>query len=193
MSELTAAQKKAFMDIPLMKELKKNYMAEQKMAGSGKRKMKGGSWWDDVGNWFKQAAVDVDAWLKKTKALSTIGKVVGAIGMIPGLNEFAPVGAAVAKAGEAMGYGKKMKGGRVSMRKTMTANDLGQHVNPVAGTRGLVSQGMGSYVQNHQSPAMKMLGGTFPSHLQPFLTTRTMGRGVAQAVGSIGDRTRIKF
>lgn len=192
MSDLTAAQKKAFMDIPLMKEIKKNYMEAQRMSGKGK-KMKGGSWWDDVGNWFKQAAVDVDAWLKKTKALSTLGKVVGAIGMVPGLTEFAPVGAAVAKAGEALGYGKKMKGGRVSMRKTMTANDLGQHVNPVAGTRGLVSQGMGTYAQNYQSPSMKMLGGTFPSHLQPFLTTRTMGKGIAQAVGSIGDRTRIKF
>ena len=195
MSELTAAQKKAFMDLPLMKEIKKNYMAEQKMSGSGKgRKMKGGSWWNDVGNWFKQAAVDIDSWLKKTKALSTIGKVVGAIGMIPGLNEFAPVGSAVAKAGEALGYGKKMKGGRVTRKKTMTANDLGQHVNPVAGTRGLVSQGMGSYAQNYQSPAMKMLGGTFPSHLQPFLTTRGLrGGSVAQAVGSIGDSTRIKF
>lgn len=193
MSDLTAAQKKAFMDLPLMKEIKKNYMAEKKMSGSGKRKMKGGSWWDDVGNWFKQAAVDVDAWLKKTKALSTVGKVVGAIGMIPGLNEFAPVGAAVAKAGEALGYGKKMKGGRV-MKKTITANDFAQHVNPVAGQRGLVSQGMGTYVQNYQSPSMKMLGGTFPSHMQPFLTTRRLkGSGVAQAVGSIGDSTRIKF
>ncbi len=187
MSELSAAQKKAFMAIPLMKELKKNYM-ESKMVGSGR--MKGKGWWDDVGNWFKQAAVDADAWLKKTKALSTVGKVVGAIGMIPGLNEFAPVGAAVAKAGEALGYGKKMKGGR---KKGMTANDLAQHVNPVSGPRGLKSMGMGTMAQNYQSPQLKMLGGTFPSHLQPFLTTRTMGRGVAQAVGSIGDATKLKF
>lgn len=187
MSDLTAAQKKAFMDIPLMKDIKQNYLEAQR--GSGKKgRMRGGSWWDDVGNWFKQAAVDVDAWLKKTKALSTLGKVVGAIGMIPGLNEFAPVGAAVAKAGEALGYGKKKKG---MGKKTLTANDLGQHVNPVAGTRGLVSQGMGTYSQNYQSPSMRMLGGTFPNHLQPFLTSRKIGGGVAQAVGSIGNPTRI--
>lgn len=223
MSELTAAQKKAFMEIPLMKEIKKNYMESQKMAGSGKRKMKGGSWWSDVGNWFKQAAVDVDAWLKRTKALSTIGKVVGAIGMIPPLAEFAPVGAAMTAAGTALGYGKKMKAGR-KLKKTMTANDLGQHVNPVAGQHSLVSQGMGirikpsdilsmynpmvgsayktmgygTMAQNYQSPSMKMLGGaTYPSHLQPFLTTAARGgvRGgsAALAVGSIGDATRIKF
>ena len=191
MSELSAAQKKAFMEIPLMKELKKNYIETQR--GSGR--MKGKGWWDDVTSWFKQAAVDVDAWLKKTKALSTIGKVVGAIGMIPGLNEFAPVGAAVTKAGEALGYGRK-KGGKKKMtggRKGFTANDLAQHVNPVSGPRGLVSQGMGTYAENHQSPSMKMLGGTFPSHLQPFLRSSLRGGGAALAVGSIGDATRVKF
>ena len=191
MSELSATQKKQFMEIPLMKEIKKNYMEAQKGSGRGKGRMRGGAWWDDVASWFKQAAVDVDAWLKRTKALSTVGKVVGAIGMIPGLNEFAPVGAAVTKAAESMGYGKKKGMGR---KRGLTANDLGQHVNPVAGTRGLVSQGMGSYAENYQSPAMKKIGGTFPSHLQPFLTTRSLsGRGVGQAVGSIGESTRIKF
>ena len=188
MSELSATQKNQFMEIPLMKEIKKNYMEAQKGSGRGKGRMRGGAWWDDVANWFKQAAVDVDSWLKRTKALSTVGKVVGAIGMIPGLNEFAPVGAAVTKAAEAMGYGKKKGMGR---KRGLTANDLGQHVNPVAGTRGLVSQGMGSYAENYQSPALKKIGGTFPSHLQPFLTTRRIGGGVAQAVGSIGNPTRV--
>ena len=193
MSELSAAQKKAFMEIPLMKEIKKNYMEAQKGSGKGKGRMRGGSWWDDVGNWFKQAAVDVDAWLKKTKALSTLGKVVGAIGMIPGLTEFAPVGAAVAKAGETLGYGRKKGGRAVAGRKGMTANDLAQHVNPVAGPRGRISQGMGTYSQNYQSPAHKMLGGTFPSHMTPFLRSRLVGGGAAQAVGSIGDATVVKF
>jgi hypothetical protein len=189
MAELTAAQKKAFMDLPLMKEIKKNYMEAQRMSGSGK-KMRGGSWWNDVGNWFKQAAVDADAWLKKTKALSTVGKVVGAIGMIPGLNEFAPVGAAVAKAGEALGYGRR-KGGR-----KIDARSFASHVNPVAGSRGLVSVGMGSMVQNFQSPGLRMMNGgaTFPSHLQPFLKKgrSIKGFGVSQAVGSIGNPGKIK-
>ena len=237
MTELTASQKKAFMEIPLMKEIKQNYLESQR--GSG-RKMKGGSWWDDVGNWFKQAAVDVDAWLKKTKALSTVGKVVGAIGLIPGLNEFAPVGAAMSKAGEALGYGRK-KGGR---RKKMTggkrgfnANDLAQHFNPLAGPRGALV-GSGTMAQNYQSQSMrkigsgflgdaskaflgfnakdienmdtkavanlataykklqpKMKGGaTFPSHLQPFLTSKRIGgSGVSQAIGSIGNVGKVKF
>lgn len=186
MADLTAAQKKAFMEIPLMKEIKKNYMAEQ----SGSGRMKGRGWWDDVTSWFKQAAVDVDAWLKKTKALSTLGKVVGAIGLIPGLQEFAPVGAGIASAASSVGYGKK-RGGR---KGGMTANDLAQHVNPAAGPRGAIS-GSGSYVQNHSSQAMRTLGtGTMPSHLQPFLTSnRIKGSGVSQAVGSIGNYGKLKF
>lgn len=195
----TAEQKKQLMALPGFEEIKEQHkqVGGMKMHGKGMKKMHGGSFWEDLWSGIKSTAKSVDAWLTRTKALSTAGKVIGAItAVIPGLQGVAPVALAAAKAGEAMGYGKKkkMKGGaKVMSKKSFTANDLGQHVNPVAGARGLVSHGMGTMVQNHQSPQLKMLGGTYPSHLQPFLTTRTMGKGVAQAVGSIGDRTLIKF
>ena len=200
----TPAQKKQLMELPGFVEIKEQHkqVGGMKMHGKGMKKMHGGSFWSDLWDGIKSTAKDVDAWLRRTKALSTAGKVIGAItAVIPGLQEVAPVALAAAKAGEAMGFGKmkhkggmkKKHGGMKKMHGGMTANDLGQHVNPVAGARGFVSHGMGTYVQNHQSPQLKMLGGTYPSHLQPFLTTRTIGRGIAQAVGSIGDRTKIKF
>ena len=187
----TQAQKNALMKLPGFKEIKEQYS----QAGMGKRK-RGGGFWDDLWNGIKSAAKSVDAWLTRTKALSTAGKVIGAItAVIPGLQEVAPIALGAAKAASEMGYGRKKMGGR----KTMTANDLAQHVNPVAGTHGLVSQGMGfkinpsdvigmynpllgtaartlgygTMVQDYQSPAMKKLGtGTYPSHMQPFLTTK---------------------
>lgn len=181
----TEAQKKALMKLPGFKEIKKAYG----QAGMGK-KMRGMGFWDDLWAGIKSTAKSIDAWLTRTKALSTAAKVIGAVSAaIPGLQGVAPVAAGVATAAGAMGYGKKMKGGR-----RIDARSFASHVNPVAGSRGLVSQGMGSYAQNYQSPQLKMLGGaTFPSHLQPFLKKgRMIGGGVSQAVGSIGNPGKIK-
>jgi hypothetical protein len=173
--------------LPIMKELKKAYDSQQ---GAG-RKMKGKGFWQNVGNWFKQAAVDVDAWAKKAKPLSTLSKAAGLLGMIPGLQELVPIAAGIKGVSEFTGYGKKMKGGR----KGLTANDFGSHVNAVAGRRGLVKQGMGSFTQDHQSQVYRALGtGTFPSHLQPFLTAgKIKGGSAGLAVGSIGNAVKPKF
>jgi hypothetical protein len=216
----TEAQKKQLLELPGFEEIKQAY---QKQKGMGR--MKGKGFWSDLWEGIKSTAKSVDAWLTRTKALSTAGKVIAAItAVIPGLEGVAPVALAASKAGEAMGYGKKkggrkLKGGRYKIEKgeipealgfinpalgmaaktlgygkgKMTANDLAQHINPVAGPRGFVSHGMGTMVQNYQSPSMKMIGGTFPSHLQPFLTTRKIGGGVAQAIGSIGNATKLKI
>jgi hypothetical protein len=80
-----------------------------------------------------------------------------------------------------------MRGGRRMM----------PHMNPVAGQRGGMAPkdfvGMGTMTQDYQSQAKRMIGGTYPSHLQPFLTSkRIKGNGVAQALGSIGNIGRIK-
>ena len=194
MSEgFTDAQKKELMKLPGFKEIKKQYTQAGlgKMKGKGK-KMRGMGFWDDLWSGIKSAAKSVDSWLTRTKALSTAGKVIGAItAVIPGLQEVAPIALGAAKGAEAMGYGKKMRGGR----KGLTANDLGQHVNAVAGKRGLVKQGMGSYTQDHQSQVYRALGtGTFPSHLQPFLTAgKIKGGSAGLAVGSIGNAVKPKF
>jgi hypothetical protein len=55
---------------------------------------------------------------------------------------------------------------------------------------------MGTMTQDFQSPSMKKLGvrgGSLPSHLQPFLTTRKIGGSVATAIGSIGSTQKLKF
>jgi hypothetical protein len=181
------AQKKALMKLPGFKDIKKAYG----QAGMGKKKMRGGSFWSDLWDGIKSTAKSVDTWLTRTKALSTAAKVIGAISaVIPGLQGVAPIAAAAATGATALGYGRR-KGG-----KRIDARSFGSHVNPVAGSRGLVSVGMGSMVQNFQSPGLRMMNGgaTFPSHLQPFLKKgRSKGFGVSQAIGSIGNPGKIKM
>lgn len=184
---ITEAQLKKLKDIPVLKKLKKLYDENPQVQGSGRRrKMKGGNFWDDVGNWFKQAAVDVDDWAKKVKPLTALSKAAGLIGMIPGLNEVALLSPAISGVAGLTGYGKR--GGAKRM----------PHMNVVSGQRGGMAPrdmvGMGTMTQNYQSEVKRMIGGaTFPSHLQPFLTSkRIKGNGVSQAVGSIGNFGRIK-
>lgn len=228
---LSPEELKKLKSLPIMKELKKVYDKNPTVQGSGRR-MKGKGFWDDVGNWFKQAAIDVDAWAKKVKPLTALSKAAGLIGLVPGLNEVALLAPGIKGVAEFTGYGRK-RGGR---KAVLTANSLGQHMNPVAGLRGAV-QGMGTMAQNYQSQSMrkigtgflgdaskaflgfnakdienmdtkavanlataykklqpKMKGGSFPSHLQPFLTSkRIRGNGVSQAIGSIGNAGRIKI
>jgi hypothetical protein len=184
----TAEQKKQLMALPGFQELKEEYG----QAGMGRLSGKG--FWSDLWSGIKSTAKSVDAWLTRTKALSTAGKVIGAItAVIPGLQGVAPVALAAAKAGEALGYGhpRKHKG-----KGKLTPQSFATHVNPVAGTRGLVSVGMGTMTQDFQSPAMKKLGvrgGSIPSMMQPFLTTRKIGGSVATAIGSIGSTQKLKF
>lgn len=144
MDGFTEAQKKKLMSIPLMKEVKKLY--DEQMKGSGRRgRMRGRGFFDDAWAWIKGAATDVDAWLKRTKALSTVGKVVTALGAIPGLQEFLPVGAAVTGAATAMGYGK-MRGGDsrlVIQPKSSRIRGMGYapqgHTNMVFSSTGVIA------------------------------------------------------
>jgi len=92
MSELTQAQKTAFLKLPGAKEIQKQYAKEAKMEGSGKRRMKGmgmkkmrgRGFWDDVGSWFVQAGKDINQFLKDTKIVSNIAAyalpILGAMG-----------------------------------------------------------------------------------------------------------------
>ena len=187
---LSPEELKKLKSLPILKELKKVYDANPQVQGSGKRiKMRGGSFWDDVGNWFKQAAIDVDAWAKKVKPLTALSKAAGLIGLVPGLNEVALLAPGIKGVADFTGYGRKRGGAKV-----FNANSLAQHVNPVAGLRGAIS-GSGVMSQNYQSQSMRKIGGaTFPSHLQPFLTSKRLaGNGVSQAIGSIGNAGRVKF
>jgi hypothetical protein len=87
MSEITPAQKTALLKLEGFKEIQKQYAKEQKMAGSGKRRMKGKGFWDDVWGWFKSAGQSVNDFLKRTKLISN---VAGAV-----LPLIAPIGAAL--------------------------------------------------------------------------------------------------
>lgn len=118
--EITQAQKTALLKLPGFKEIRDQYAKEQKMAGSGKRRMRGRGFWDDVYDWFVGAGQSVNDFLKRTKLLSN---VAGAV-----LPLLAPLGtalltanpiAAAASVGAAkaategiksLGYGSKMKG-----------------------------------------------------------------------------------
>ena len=141
------------MKIPMMKQIKKNYLASQ--TGSGMKRMKGRGWWDSVGNWFKQAGVDADAWLKKTGAISKLGTAVSALSLIPGFQEFLPVAAGIKGVAGLTGYGRKRKfrggdsrlsinpfGQRMTGKMTIASNGSYQAI-PVVGKSGMIGKGNG--------------------------------------------------
>jgi len=125
MSEITPAQKTALLKLEGFKEIRDQYAKEQKMAGSGKRRMKGKGFWSDVWDWFKSAGTTVNEFLKKTKLISNVAGAVlpllapmgTALLTANPLAAAASVGAAKAAAEgiKSLGYGsKKMKGGELS-------------------------------------------------------------------------------
>ena len=76
MSEITPAQKTALLKLEGFKEIRDQYAKEQKMAGSGKRRMKGKGFWGDVWDWFKSAGTSVNDFLKRTKIISNVAGAV---------------------------------------------------------------------------------------------------------------------
>jgi len=76
MSELTQAQKTALLKLEGFKDIQKQYAKESKMAGSGKRRMRGRGFWSDVGDWFKSVGTSVNDFLKRTKLLSNVAGAV---------------------------------------------------------------------------------------------------------------------
>jgi len=120
MSEITPVQKSALLKLPGFKAIRDQYAKEQKMAGAGKRRMKGRGFWDDVYNWFVGAGQTVNEFLKKTKLISNIaGAVLPLVAPIGTalltanpIAAAASVGAAKATAEgiKALGYGSKMRG-----------------------------------------------------------------------------------
>lgn len=117
MSEITPAQKTALLKLEGFKAIQKQYAKEQKMAGSGKRRMKGRGFWDDVYNWFVGAGTSVNDFLKKTKLISNVAGAVlpllaplgTALLTANPLAAAASVGAAKAAAEgiKSLGYGSK--------------------------------------------------------------------------------------
>jgi hypothetical protein len=121
MSEITQTQKTALLKIPGFKDIQKQYAKESKMTGSGKRRMKGRGFWDDVGNWFSQAGKDINQFLKDTKIVSNIAAyalpILGSMGAaLLTVNPLGAVAGGIAGKSAAdfirsQGYGMKMKGG----------------------------------------------------------------------------------
>jgi len=142
MSEITPAQKTALLKLEGFKEIQKQYAKESKMVGSGKRRMKGGGFWDDVGNWFRSVGTSVNDFLKRTKIISN---VAGAV-----LPLLAPLGtalltanpiAAAASVGAAkaategiksLGYGSKSMKGKGLTRQSngLIVNQRGGAIDP---------------------------------------------------------------
>lgn len=86
MSEISNSQKTALLKIPGFKDLQKQFAKENKMAGKGKRCMKGrgDDWWSSVYNWFEQAGKDINQFLKDSKIVSNVAAyalpILGAMG-----------------------------------------------------------------------------------------------------------------
>jgi hypothetical protein len=120
MSEITPAQKTALLKLEGFKEIRDQYAKEQKMAGAGKRRMKGKGFWSDVWDWFKSAGTSVNDFLKSTKLISNVAGAVlpllaplgTALLTANPIAAAASVGAAKATAEgiKSLGYGSKMRG-----------------------------------------------------------------------------------
>jgi hypothetical protein len=120
MSEITPAQKTALLKLEGFKEIRDQYAKEQKMAGAGKRRMKGKGFWGDVWDWFKSAGQSVNDFLKRTKIISNVAGAVlpllaplgTALLTANPIAAAASVGAAKAAAEgiKSLGYGSKMRG-----------------------------------------------------------------------------------
>jgi hypothetical protein len=137
MSEITPAQKTALLKLEGFKEIQKQYAKESKMAGSGKRRMKGRGFWDDVGSWFRSVGTSINDFLKRTKLISNVAGAVlpllapmgTALLTANPIAAAASVGAAKAAAEgiKSLGYGsKKMKGGELSNK--LVINPVGQRL-----------------------------------------------------------------
>lgn len=171
MSEITPAQKTALLKLEGFKEIRDQYAKESKMAGSGKRRMKGRGFWDDVYNWFKGAGQTVNEFLKKTKLISNVAGAVlpllapmgTALLTANPLAAAASVGAAKAAAEgiKSLGYGSKsmhrmpdgsmMKGKMHGMKggnEALSINPPNQRmrgINPKSKMRGAGMKMKGGY------------------------------------------------
>jgi hypothetical protein len=147
MSEITPAQKTALLKLEGFKEIQKQYAKEQKMAGSGKRRMKGKGFWGDVWDWFKGAGQTVNDFLKKTKIISNVAGAVlpllaplgTALLTANPIAAAASVGAAKATAEgiKSLGYGSKMMSGKGIFPLAINPpNQRMRGVNPKSKMRG---------------------------------------------------------
>jgi hypothetical protein len=162
------------------KQIQKQYSKEKKMAGSGKRRMKGKGFWSDVGNWFVGAGQTVNDFLKKTKLISNVaGAVLPLLAPIGTalltantLAAAASVGAAKAAAEgiKSLGYGSKsmhrMPDGSM-MKGKMHGGELSNKlvINPVG--QRLMGKGYG------------------PQDVQ-YIVKAITGRGMAQRNDTFG-------
>lgn len=170
MSEITPAQKTALLKLPGFKEIRDQYAKEQKMAGAGKRRMKGRGFWGDVYNWFVDAGTTVNDFLKKTKLISNVAGAVLPILAPMGtalltanpLAAAASVGGAkaIAEGIKSLGYGSKMRG---MGNQPLAINPPDQRM------RGIVSKstmrGAGLLQDIANDPALRALGKRFVAPL----------------------------
>lgn len=153
MSEkITPAQKTALLKLEGFKEIRDQYAKEQKMAGSGKRRMKGKGFWDDVWGWFKSAGTTVNDFLKKTKLISNVaGAVLPLLAPLGTAlltaNPIAAAGAvgaskAVAEGIKSLGYGSKMMMGKGNQPLAINPpNQRMRGINPKSKMRGAGMKG----------------------------------------------------
>ncbi len=155
MSEITPAQKTALLKLEGFKEIRDQYAKEQKMAGSGKRRMRGKGFWNDVWDWFKSAGTTVNDFLKRTKLISNVaGAVLPLIAPIGAalltanpIAAAASVGAAKATAEgiKSLGYGSKMRGMGNDPLAINLPNQRMRGVNPKSKMRGAGMKMRGGY------------------------------------------------
>jgi hypothetical protein len=141
------------------------------MAGSGKRRMKGRGFWDDVYNWFVGAGQTVNDFLKRTKIISNVAGAVlpllaplgTALLTANPIAAAASVGAAKAAAEgiKSLGYGsKKMKGKGIFPLAINPTDQRMRGINPKSKMRGagMKMKGNGLLQDIANDPALRAIG-----------------------------------
>ena len=101
--------KMQLMKIKNIDKLKTKY---DKQKGGGR--MRGSGFWEDLWSTVKKTVKDTNAWLKKTKAISTAGDIAtGVLALVQ--PELAPEVAALTEGAKTLGYGKRTRGGASSV------------------------------------------------------------------------------
>lgn len=115
----TPAQKRILEQSPVIQVLKDEFEKEQKGAGRRGRRMRGGSFWDNLWSGIKKVGADINKFLKDTQIISKATQVGTVLAPILGIPQAVPILQGISSGAKLAGYGKKKPHMGGAKRKVM--------------------------------------------------------------------------
>lgn len=95
-------------------------------------RMRGSGFWEDLWSTVKKTVKDTNAWLKKTKAISTAGDIAtGVLSLVQ--PELAPEAALLTEGAKSLGYGKTRGGASSVSARPLTTGSKGLYGKSYSG------------------------------------------------------------